>query len=475
MTLICAVIAADTPAAAKEMTAAALAAGAGAFEVRLDVFAEMPDDFSFLPADRPVIATFRSETLDEERRQVFAKALDAGAAYVDIESGSVLRNVFPRDRVICSHHDFAKTPSSWEILRIFGDLSASGVPKAAFMVRGPADLLEIWKAALVLQQSGDPFILIGMGAAGEITRIRASDIGSMVSYCAVRPELASAPGQITVAEAAGLGTDPFVTAITGWPLEHTRSPQMHNAAFRAAGIAGRYVRIPCPPEELPLLPEVLRCYRIHGANVTIPHKQAVIAYLADISTEAARAGAVNTICTGPDGKLTGTNTDIAGILATAAALHINPSGARVLVAGAGGAARAAVSCLTAAGASVSVTNRTMQKAAALAAEFGAAAVPPQDLRPGYDLIINATPAGMSGFSADLPIPVSLLTPDTAVFDMVYEPEVTPLLAAAQAAGVRAAVCGRTMLIAQAAASFSLWTGVPADSAVMTVAFDGGRR
>lgn len=471
MTLICAVIAADTPAAAEAMKVEALSAGAEAFEVRLDAFAEIPDDFSFLPTEKPVIATLRSE-LDEERREIFAKALTSGATYVDIESDSVLRGVFPKSRVICSYHDFTKTPAAWDILRIFRDLSSSGLPKAAFMVRGPADLLEIWKAAVVLKQSGDPFILIGMGAAGEVTRIRAADIGSMISYCAVRPEFASAPGQITVAEAARLGDDPIITAITGWPLEHTRSPQMHNAAFRAAGIQGRYVRIPSPAAELPLLPEVLRCYRIRGANVTIPHKQTVMPLLSEVLPEAKSAGAVNTILVDPAGRLTGTNTDIAGISATIAELRITPSNARVLVAGAGGAARAAVSCLTAAGAAVSVTNRTMEKARTLAAEFGATAVPRDELSAGYDLIINATPAGMSGFSQDIPVPVSILTPDTAVFDMVYEPEMTPLLAAAGDAGVRAAVCGKAMLIAQAAASFTLWTGIEADAAAMTAAFGG---
>ncbi|MCZ0859892.1 shikimate dehydrogenase, partial [Methanocorpusculum sp. MG] len=269
-------------------------------------------------------------------------------------------------------------------------------------------------------------------------------------------------------------TDPFITAITGWPLEHTRSPQMHNAAFRAAGIPGRYVRIPALAEELPLLPEVLRCYQIRGANVTIPHKQAVMPLLSEVSPAAQSAGAVNTILVSPDGRLIGTNTDIAGIAATVAALHITPSGARVLVAGSGGAARATVACLTAVGAAVFITNRTMKKAESLATEFGATAIPQEELKAGYDLIINATPAGMSGFPAGIPIPESILTPQTAVFDMVYEPETTPLIAAARAAGCRAVLGGKTMLIAQAAASFTLWTGTAADIATMTAAFGGGK-
>lgn len=194
--------------------------------------------------------------------------------------------------------------------------------------------------------------------------------------------------------------------------------------------------------------------------------------LSEVSPGAQSAGAVNTIVVSPAGNLTGKNTDIAGIAATVAALDVNPSGARVLVAGAGGAAWAAVTCFTAAGAAVFITNRTMEKAEALAAESGAAAVPPHALNAGYDLVINATPAGMSGFSAEIPIPEPILTPQTAVFDMVYEPETTPLIAAARAAGCRAVLGGKTMLIAQAAASFTLWTGTAADIAAMTAAFGG---
>ncbi|MDR3102785.1 MAG: shikimate dehydrogenase [Methanocalculaceae archaeon] len=471
MTLICAVIAADTQGAAKVAAAQALMCGAEAFEVRIDALLAVPEDLSFLPIAKPVIVTFRSE-MDGERREIFAAALDAGATYVDIESSSVLRDRFPRDRVICSYHDFGRTPAMQEILSIFQDLSASGIPKAAFMVRGPADLWEIWKSALVLKQSGEPFILIGMGVAGEITRIRATDIGSMVTYCTMRPEDASALGQITVVEAVRLGLDPLATAIIGWPLEHTRSPQIHNAAFLAAGIRGRYVRIPVPEHELPLVPAVFRCYRIAGANVTIPHKQAIIPHLSKLSPKAHAAGTVNTICVGTDGTLTGTNTDLVGIAAALAALGNDPAGKRALIVGAGGAARAAAACLISAGAKLFVTNRTTEKAAVLAAEFGAVAVPLDALRPEYDLVINATPAGMSGFSAEIPVPVSILSPDTAVFDMVYEPETTPLLSASRSAGVRVAVGGKSMLIEQAAASFALWARKDADRTAMTKAFGG---
>ncbi|MDU9376563.1 Shikimate dehydrogenase (NADP(+)) [Methanocorpusculaceae archaeon Sp1] len=469
MTRICAVIAAASTDVAKTMAANAVAKGAEALEFRLDALANIPKDLSFVSGETLSIATLRSEK-DAERKDIFSRALACGATYVDIESDSVLRNEFPKDRVICSYHDFEKTPAAFEILKIFKDLENSGIPKAAFMVQGPSDLLEIWKASLVLRQTGRPFILIGMGAAGEVTRVRAAEIGSMLTYCAVTPELASAPGQITVDDAVRLGENPIVTAITGWPLTHTRSPKMHNAAFLDAGINGRYVKIPSSTDELPLIPEVIRCYNITGMNVTIPHKQSVIPLLAKVAETARSAGAVNTICNS-DGKLSGANTDIAGIKATIATLGINPCGAKILIIGAGGAARAAAACLSGTCAQLSITNRTREKAEALAEEFGGAAADLDSLAPEYDLIINATPAGMSGFSDSLPVPASILTPTTAVFDMVYEPENTVLLAAARDRGVRKTAGGKQMLIEQAKASFALWTGTIPDTAVMTKAFE----
>ncbi|MEA5037046.1 Shikimate dehydrogenase (NADP(+)) [bioreactor metagenome] len=469
MTVNCAVIVAKDEGEARTLAKEAVRKGAQALEFRLDSFPVIPDDLSFFACGVPSIATFRSP-LDEERKEIFLRALASGATYIDIESDSVLRDQFPKEQVICSYHDFEKTPSADKILEIFQDLQSFGIPKAAFMVRGPADLLSVWNAASVLRERGSPFILIGMGAAGEITRLRSSDLGSMLNYCALRPELASAPGQITLEEAARLGIDPVVTAVTGWPLTHTSSPDIHNAAFKAAKISGRYVKIPSAPEELDLIPDVIRNYRITGMNVTIPHKEAVISFLKRIDPLANSAGAVNTIRNSPTG-LEGYNTDILGIAATLALVDADPNGAEVLIIGAGGAAKAAAAYLNAAGARISIANRTHARAETLAKTFGARAVKIEELGPAYTIILNATPAGMSGFEDRSPVPDSIFTKDAVVMDMIYDPEMTPLLAAAKTAGVRACVNGKTMLIEQAAASFTLWTGVIPDRDVMRTAFE----
>ena len=470
MTAKCCVIVADTPDAAAASAADAIRCGADVLEFRLDSLTRIPDDLSFLKTRVPVIATLRCETGEADREPVFALALAAGATWIDIESDSVLRDRFPKESVICSYHDYEGTPDTEKILAIFADLRSSGMPKAAFMIRGPADLISLRRAADVLKQDDRPFVLIGMGPCGEVTRVRAAELGSFLTYCALTPECASAPGQITLDEAVRLGDNPVVTAITGWPLTHTFSPEIHNAAFRAAGIPGRYVKVPASPEELSCIPEILELYRISGMNVTIPHKEAIIPFLQSIDPAAAAAGAVNTIRTSDEGRI-GYNTDIFGIAASLKGAGAKPAGARTLVIGAGGAARAAVSWLTSAGADVFITNRTFSRAEALAREFGAHAVPRGELRSGWDIILNATPAGMNGFEVTSPVPETIFSPDTIIMDMIYDPEATPLLRAARKAGVRTLISGKTMLIEQAAASFALWTGTEPDRAVMIQAFE----
>ncbi|MDO9522707.1 MAG: shikimate dehydrogenase [Methanocorpusculum sp.] len=469
MTANCAVIVAKDEEEARILVEEAILKGAQALEFRLDAFSVIPGDLSFLACGIPSVATLRSP-LDEERKEIFLRALASGAKYIDIESDSVLRNQFPKEQVICSYHDFEKTPAADEILTIFKDLHSSGIPKAAFMVRGPADLLTVWTAASFLRETESPFILIGMGAAGEITRLRSSDLGSMLNYCALRLELASAPGQITLEESVRVGTNPLITAVIGYPLTHTSSPEIHNAAFKAAKIPGRYVKIPSAPEELHLIPDVIKKYRITGMNVTIPHKESVIPFLNRVDPLAESAGAVNTIRNSPAG-LEGYNTDILGIAASLASVDADPKGAEVLIIGAGGAAKAAAAYLKAAGAHLSITNRTHSRAETLARRFGARVVRMGELSPDYTIILNATPAGMSGFENHSPVPNTVFTKDTVVMDMIYDPEITPLLAAAKAAGVRACINGKTMLIEQAAASFTLWTGIIPDRDVMRKAFE----
>lgn len=261
--------------------------------------------------------------------------------------------------------------------------------------------------------------------------------------------------------------------VIGWPVSHSRSPAMHNAALRARGLDDwRYQLLPVAPELFAQTVPALGQAGFVGANVTIPHKHAALA-LADSASAAAREiGAANTLSFASDGALSAENTDAPGFLA---ALRFSPRAMSALVLGAGGAARAVVWALREAGAHpVAVWNRTPERAAALAREFAVEAV--SHPRPA-DLLVNCTSVGLSPSSAREQLELLGLTYERVaryphVADLAYGAEATALLAAACAHGARA-VDGLEILLAQGALSFELWTGVPAPLEVMRGALRDG--
>jgi len=258
-------------------------------------------------------------------------------------------------------------------------------------------------------------------------------------------------------------------ALIGWPVEHSLSPAMHNAAFKALGLDWRYELFPVPPGQLGAAVADLRAGEYGGANVTVPHKSAVMAYLEDIDDAARAIGAVNTIVVRGT-RLAGYNTDGPGFLRALREAGLEPSGRRALVLGAGGAARAVVYALAQAGCAVAIYNRTVARAAELARNLkslglggavsavpGEAALRALDLAP-FDLLVNATPAGMWPNCDDSPWPDGLVLPSHwSVFDLVYNPLETRLLREARQAGARA-IDGLGMLVWQGALAFELWTG-----------------
>jgi len=262
--------------------------------------------------------------------------------------------------------------------------------------------------------------------------------------------------------------------VLGWPVAHSRSPAMHQAAFAALGLEGwRYQRLPVPRELFAETVRALGGAGLLGANVTIPHKQAALA-IADTASASARAiGAANTLTFAADGAIAADNTDAPGLLD---ALHCSPAGARALVLGAGGSARAAVWALRSAGAAeVLVLNRTPARAVALAQELGARAVTAPE---AADILVNCTSIGLVAAAGDEPLdgPRNLGHSSRAdgglkylgvghdevrgfehVVDLVYSDHTTPLVRAAREHGADV-VDGRDILVAQGALSFELWTG-----------------
>jgi shikimate dehydrogenase len=257
------------------------------------------------------------------------------------------------------------------------------------------------------------------------------------------------------------GTKPAAACLIGWPAAHSRSPLIHHYWLRTLGIEGGYVIEAVPPDEFGDFVLRLSLRGFVGANVTIPHKERALA----LSTPDARAravGAANTLWF-EDGELRSTNTDVEGFVDNLDACAPGWDKADdALVLGAGGAARAVVFGLLERGIQrVHLANRTVERARALADQFGAGVLPVAweaigELLPRTGLLVNTTSLGMHGQPA-LELEVGLLPGDAVVTDLVYVPLQTPLLAAAQARGLRTAD-GLGMLLYQAVRGFELWFG-----------------
>ncbi|HEV8638781.1 MAG TPA: shikimate dehydrogenase [Chloroflexota bacterium] len=257
-----------------------------------------------------------------------------------------------------------------------------------------------------------------------------------------------------------------VVGLIGYPLTHSVSPRFQQAGFDFLELPVEYQAWETPPERVAETIERVRRPDCLGINVTVPHKQAVIGLLDGIDEPAARIGAVNTI-RNESGRLTGFNTDLAGFLRPLGEAGFAVDGARAVVVGAGGAARAVAFALAWAGAAeLAVAARRPEPAEALAwavrrhAKGEVRAVALSDVARGYDLLVNCTSVGMlhgPGEGAS-PLRREQIDPGALVYDLVYNPPVTPLLGLARAAGARA-LGGLPMLVYQGAAAFEIWTGL----------------
>ncbi|MBV6634099.1 MAG: shikimate dehydrogenase [Alphaproteobacteria bacterium] len=279
-----------------------------------------------------------------------------------------------------------------------------------------------------------------------------------------------------------------VTGLIGWPVSHSLSPALHNYWLRQFGIDGMYAPFPVHPDKVGDAIEGLRALGVAGANVTVPHKTAVMPHLDKLTATAGRLEAVNTLIVHKDGLVTGDNTDAYGFESSLKA-HAGSQVAKqieqnqqVMMVGAGGAARAVLDAVLNAGYSrVVITNRTPDKADALAAHFQQFYPQAVITTTSWDqradalnethLLINTTSLGMAGKPA-LDIDVSALPGDAVVADIVYVPLITPLLSAARDRGLTI-VDGLDMLLYQAQAAFEAWHGErpPVDAALRQMMLD----
>lgn len=267
-----------------------------------------------------------------------------------------------------------------------------------------------------------------------------------------------------------------VLGVFGHPIAHSLSPVMHNAAIRALNIDYVYVPFHVMPENLGKAIDGIRAMEIAGVNVTIPHKEAVIGYLDEVSRYSMRIRSVNTIVN-VDGRLRGDTTDGPGFLRSAEAEWGKLDGCKTLILGAGGSAKAVSFALAEIGCEIVLANRTRERAVELAGcleqVFGAGkfrvtgldAEALSEALSGVELVVNTTSVGMHPDVDGIPMPPELLRPNLLIYDLVYNPARTRLVVEAERHGAKA-LTGLKMLVYQGALSFEMWTGLEPPIEVM---------
>ena len=267
-----------------------------------------------------------------------------------------------------------------------------------------------------------------------------------------------------------IGTDTRVYALIGDPIEHSLSPLMQNLAFRLLRLDCIYLAFRVKPEELGWAIKGIRALGVSGFNVTVPHKVAVIPFLDEVDHSASDVGAVNTV-TNRGGRLVGHNTDGSGALAALSDEGVDLKGKKVVILGAGGAARAIAFATAHAAGSLVIMNRTTSKAEELSSDLKkryrklieARKLSHETLSEELvdaEVLINATSVGMSPRTEESLVNRHMIRPKTTVFDIIYNPLETKLINEAKAAGAKT-IGGAKMLVYQGALSFEIWTGIKA--------------
>jgi 3-dehydroquinate dehydratase/shikimate dehydrogenase len=396
----------------------------------------------------------------------------ANFAYVDLESDFRVPSVEEAcrtfgTRIIRSRYDLTGVPPDLEAA--WAELSAvpDEIPKLAVAPHGGSDLANLFSWSLGLRPAER--VIVGIGDYGFPTRVLAERLGSSIAYTSASAAglQNAAPGQLdpVVLEEnyrfRELGRDTAVYVLGGGRfVVGSRSPALHNAGFRASGIDA--VCVPIPAEDAGALMAALDATGARGATITVPHKEAVLPFLATRSADVESIGACNTLVRGIDGWA-GYNTDADGFERSLLEFlgREDLHGLRATLVGSGGAAKAVAHVLAKLGAVGLVLNRNLTKAKTLAQRFGFAWGPCDDRSAGIiadhaDLIVQATPVGMEGGIRGDPMDWYDFSGREAVFDLIYRPERTAMLERAARAGCQTRN-GWRMLQYQAAAQFALWT------------------
>jgi 3-dehydroquinate dehydratase/shikimate dehydrogenase len=444
-------------------------------ELRLDGVAD-PDVAGALAGRRhPVIVTCRPTWeggsfagSEEERRQLLAEALALGAEYVDVEWRAGYTDLIrsQRERVVLSSHDFTGVPGDLVERARAMHQTGAGVIKLAVTARCLGDCIPLLRLGAAYGRERR-LALIAMGPHGVASRVLPQRFASTWSYAGS----VNTVGQLTpetlvdLYNFRALGDATTVYGLVGSPIDHSVSPHMHNAAFRAIQLDAVY--LPLPATDARDFVAFAQAIGLKGASVTIPFKVSLFDHVAEIVSVARRVGAINTIRVEADGRWLGGNTDVSGFLQPLIDRGIPLQGARAAVLGAGGSARAVAIALSAEGAGVTIHSRNAERAAETAQAVGVHAAEGLPQAGGWDLLVNCTPVGMHPHVDGTPLPTRALT-GRYVYDLVYNPPRTRLLHEAAAAGC-VTFGGLDMLVAQASEQFHWWTGVKPPPGVMRAA------
>eukprot|EP00268_Persea_americana_P020096 TRINITY_DN20350_c0_g1_i4.p1 TRINITY_DN20350_c0_g1~~TRINITY_DN20350_c0_g1_i4.p1 ORF type:complete len:560 (+),score=104.85 TRINITY_DN20350_c0_g1_i4:223-1902(+) len=508
----------------------AKSSGADLVEIRLDhlqSFRPRPD-LEILLKDRllPALVTYRPkweggqyEGDDNKRFDALRLAMELGADYIDIElkvahefmnfiAGKKPKNV----KLIVSSHNYQYTPSVEEISDLVVTIQSTGadIVKIATNAVDITDVARMFQVIVhcqgmyvdattscqpstdVLRLEGDasfhkvPIIGLVMHERGLISRLLCAKFGGYLTFGTLDAGKESAPGQPTIQDLLNLyncrqiGTDTKVFGIIGKPVGHSKSPLLHNEAFKSVGFDAVYV--PFLVDNVESFLNVYSSPDFAGFSCTIPHKEAALKCCDEVDPIAKSIGAVNTIIRRPnDGKLIGYNTDYVGAIS---AIEDGMKGSRgngnnpissalagklFVVIGAGGAGKALAYGAKEKGARVVIANRTYDRARELANLVGGDAITLKDLNSFHPedgmILANTTSIGMHPNVDETPISKHALSAYTVVFDAVYTPKVTRLLREAESSGA-AVVSGLEMFIRQAMRQFQLFTGLAAPEKLM---------
>lgn len=405
---------------------------------------------------RPISQGGKWEKGEEARLAKIEELASLIPAYIDLEHNvpqnfvDHLKQKYPDIKIILSRHNFEQTPS--DLSSMLNDLQAKKADyhKIACMANSS---LDTYKMLALAKLASPNCMLMTMGPSGYISRILASVVGRPITYVSLSEAQAVVPGQISANELlevygfAGLNPSTAIYGLIGDPVDQSVSHISHNEVMRHFMLSSVYVKTQVAPHELGQYLALAKQIGIKGLSVTIPHKEAVMQYCDSVTPEAKLIGAVNTLefC---DGKIIGSNTDAQGAL-DALEAHIKVKGKKIVVLGAGGAARAIAWQAIHRGADVTVCNRSRARAQKLAADIGCKAASLDDIvGSGYSVIINAT-------SVQNPIDPKYMIRGTHAMDIRTLPKDTLFLQQARLCGCEL-VFGYEMFIKQAVLQFTTW-------------------